>query len=572
MHFSVPQIWESIGSVLAFILILGLIKYTWQLRARVTALSNLYGLEAKIRGTRPYSDEQSLLRAIMAESRMCLGFQNMTILEVQPDTSLKLIAGTSAEHEQLINEAFVIEKGEGIVGRVLETERAYYARKATADPWYRADPRFPGTRSEYAVPIYSAGRLVGILDVQDRRKSALSAANRAAIENLADFVGRIWDSMRYVSSLLTMLGPVAKPSSADSDLRSTLSGIARSARDQLGARQVYLFEKSSPSGALELRAIEGIDISSPNPEVLDVLRVAGGLALAQEEPVTFISPTSGKTPQEGERRLPELFGAQGVGSVVLAPLSVEKQQLGMLALGFTRDWEPNPDTRRALVVLADIAALAIARTQLYGKQIQLDRERIAWELHHEIGQLGAISALANSLLADPQLGSLAGRELNLILNISSGMSTNLRYLHDTWREMPSDNLYTELSSIADRARRAYGIHFSVTWNGPTEAIPPELARPLRLAMSESLSNSIRHSRARNITFEGNITSDLVSMRIEDDGEGFDRSTINPRGLTALEQAITAVHGQCHVTSAKGRGTCVWFEVPIGVPALVSGAG
>jgi NarL family two-component system sensor histidine kinase LiaS len=77
---------------------------------------------------------------------------------------------------------------------------------------------------------------------------------------------------------------------------------------------------------------------------------------------------------------------------------------------------------------------------------------------------------------------------------------------------------------------------------------------------EAVSNAIRHADASNIHITLAFDPDGVSLRVQDDGIGFDASDSRQRGHTfglrsMRERAIT-VGGELKVISKHGQGTTV----------------
>jgi len=81
---------------------------------------------------------------------------------------------------------------------------------------------------------------------------------------------------------------------------------------------------------------------------------------------------------------------------------------------------------------------------------------------------------------------------------------------------------------------------------------------------EALQNAAKHAGP------GASASVLLSdadgelrFRVEDDGQGFEPSRIEPgAGLTILADRLSAVGGAIRIDSTAGRGTCVAGEIPV----------
>jgi signal transduction histidine kinase len=82
------------------------------------------------------------------------------------------------------------------------------------------------------------------------------------------------------------------------------------------------------------------------------------------------------------------------------------------------------------------------------------------------------------------------------------------------------------------------------------------------AVSEALTNSIKHAHASVVHVEVNIGEGLLRIRVRDDGRG-GADFAGGSGLVGLKDRVEALGGQLGVQSVPGAGTTVWAELPIG---------
>src|SRR3712207_9120521 len=88
----------------------------------------------------------------------------------------------------------------------------------------------------------------------------------------------------------------------------------------------------------------------------------------------------------------------------------------------------------------------------------------------------------------------------------------------------------------------------------------------------TLFRSVTHSRATSV--EVTVTRDqgVATMRIEDDGQGFDEARLSERaaaghvGLRALGELLVDAGGSLRLASAPGKGTSLVATVPLATPA------
>jgi signal transduction histidine kinase len=101
-----------------------------------------------------------------------------------------------------------------------------------------------------------------------------------------------------------------------------------------------------------------------------------------------------------------------------------------------------------------------------------------------------------------------------------------------------------------------------------DGLTPEATALLFRAAQESIRNVVQHSDARLVTIEAHASQGLAVLEVDDDGRGFDESTLGDRredghfGLRTLGDLVADSGGTLTVRSAPGAGTQVRLEVPL----------
>lgn len=132
-------------------------------------------------------DVPALLRTASAAIRKRFKYFNVAVFLVDPD-DVQTIIGSVVEgaYEKAIENPPRITRGEGFIGWAAEKGEVAFSNDATNDPRYAPDP-FPGeARSEIAVPIKIGGQVVGVLDVQENAKGALTNHDLGLLRTFAD--------------------------------------------------------------------------------------------------------------------------------------------------------------------------------------------------------------------------------------------------------------------------------------------------------------------------------------------------------------------------------------------------
>jgi signal transduction histidine kinase len=96
-----------------------------------------------------------------------------------------------------------------------------------------------------------------------------------------------------------------------------------------------------------------------------------------------------------------------------------------------------------------------------------------------------------------------------------------------------------------------------------ESLRPDQSIALYRIVQEALTNVARHARARAVGVRFDEDGSGMTLRVTDDGRGFDAAPAGGRGfgLMGIRERARQMGGMAAVTSAPGRGTEVRVELP-----------
>ncbi len=249
------------------------------------------------------------------------------------------------------------------------------------------------------------------------------------------------------------------------------------------------------------------------------------------------------------------FFASTICTVLLAQLIV----IGVAGT-FADDWY-------ALALTASIGIMMFA----FSKQIQAvqrlrdaqseiarlavvdERERFARDMHDVLGHSLTVvtvkSELARKLLRrDPDR---AEHELADIERLTRSALADLRASVAGYRAM---SLGTELS-----AAHAALVAADVTPHLPAspEVVAPELRETFAWVLRESVTNVVRHARARNCW----VALERRAIIIGDDGRGMSEIATSGHGVAGIRERARRVGGAVSIEPGDGGGTIVAVRVP-----------
>jgi PAS domain S-box-containing protein len=249
----------------------------------------------------------------------------------------------------------------------------------------------------------------------------------------------------------------------------------------------------------------------------------------------------------------------------------------VLAISRLNDWRGLEAGR--LLMLHDITEQKKSNMQILAQQRALailqERERLGRELHDSTGQVLGFASLklgaARQLIADDQAAE-ADRQLEQLESAILEAHADLReYILNLRVTSPGEKtFFAALQHYLDGYCQNYGIQVDVSIGpGVDESLFDSEETRLQLfrILQEAFSNARKHAKTDCVQASFERENDLLRVRIQDSGQGFDPQQAAGRGgahfgmQTMLERA-EQLGGALRVQSAPGAGTCVVVEVPV----------
>jgi len=206
-----------------------------------------------------------------------------------------------------------------------------------------------------------------------------------------------------------------------------------------------------------------------------------------------------------------------------------------------------------------------------------ERERLARELHDTIAQdltgLVMLAQRARRSGGDPDVLALIEDVARETLGETRALvAAGTAVAGATAAESPAEaaerlDLDGALDRLAARFERETGVIVAIARPEPGEATGPGLPRDVEVVVlrcaQEALANARKHARASRIEIAVGRTPDAVTLRVADDGIGFDPATARDGfGLAGMRDRLALVDGSLRVDSAPGRGTVLGVRVPV----------
>ncbi|MEW6210046.1 MAG: two-component regulator propeller domain-containing protein [Acidobacteriota bacterium] len=222
-----------------------------------------------------------------------------------------------------------------------------------------------------------------------------------------------------------------------------------------------------------------------------------------------------------------------------------------------------------LVYRRRVAALKRAHSaqEAFSRQLiesqERERKRIASELHDSLGQnllviknwamigLGALKDGERGRDELQEISSTATQSINEVREIAYNLRPHL---------LDEVGLTEALRAMLKKVAASSGIEFFVD----VDAIDDLFTKPSEISVyrivQEGVNNIVRHAEARSAQVTVRRDGREVTIRISDDGRGFDQSSGKGLGLVGVSERARMLGGKFNAHSAPDEGTTVTVKV------------
>jgi PAS domain S-box-containing protein len=203
-----------------------------------------------------------------------------------------------------------------------------------------------------------------------------------------------------------------------------------------------------------------------------------------------------------------------------------------------------------------------------------ERARIARDLHDDFSQRLALQCIElEQMRKNLPESELEGRaRLQKLLKGTKSMSADIRSLSHELHSSRLEfiGLLPAVSGLCNEIAEKYKIEVQFTGGEVPFNVPKDIALCLFRVTQEALGNVVKHSQTNRTIVELDMNASGVSLRVTDNGRGFDPGAANPDagiGLLGMTERLRLVGGKLSIRSELMRGTEILAEVPL--PAIAS---
>jgi two-component system sensor histidine kinase UhpB len=193
---------------------------------------------------------------------------------------------------------------------------------------------------------------------------------------------------------------------------------------------------------------------------------------------------------------------------------------------------------------------------------EAERQRIAQELHDEVGQslTAVLLGLKQALdIAPPEVAD----ELQPVRETTRASLEEVRRISQRLRPgvLADLGLLDSLSSLASDLTARTGVSVLRGFPPGLPALTSETELVVYRVAQEALTNVARHAHARQVELGLSRRGDVLVLRVADDGIGR-AGAVAGAGIQGMQERAQMVGGRLDVRSREGGGTEVLLEVPV----------
>jgi two-component system nitrate/nitrite sensor histidine kinase NarX len=406
----------------------------------------------------------------------------------------------------------------------------------------------------HCLGLARGGREYGLLNIYLGQSKSLDAREQTLLGVMSNEISLALESQHLRSRELSMLLHLQRVRRQNT-LRGELSELLYHTVTALEIAGGALFVADSAASEVESLA----QVGQPQQATWEL--VEGVVSGAQEAQAPLII-----------NDLQQEHGVDaGLRSLLLVPLGIKEQTRGSLVL-----WATQPDvfTRRRVRlvnVLAGQLSLLVENHRLYAhaehKATLAERARLAREIHDGLAQtLGYLKLRAAQItrwLDDGQIERV-GDGLKELRGLLAETYVDTREAIDGLRLKPGGG---RLDAWLDQALVDFsnltGIRIK-TAPAPEWSLSPEAQAQLLRVVQEALNNIRKHAAATQVTLDWDATPFGLTLRIADDGCGFDAADVPPmsqHGLNIMRERAELLDADLQIISQPGAGTQVLLRLP-----------
>jgi signal transduction histidine kinase len=202
-----------------------------------------------------------------------------------------------------------------------------------------------------------------------------------------------------------------------------------------------------------------------------------------------------------------------------------------------------------------------------------EQDRIAKHLHETLGPDLAYLCLKLDQLSNP--GYMDGSvtihsEIETMHSVANNAYNQVRSLlselRDEHQALSSTDLVSDVKECALLIGARANFQVNLKTDGNRKILPPQIQRQILYLVREAIRNIERHAHAQNVNLTLNWGDDGLTIKISDDGQGFDVSrklnNDGHYGIRIIQEIVDELNGSLSVESGQNEGTQITLWLPL----------
>lgn len=204
-----------------------------------------------------------------------------------------------------------------------------------------------------------------------------------------------------------------------------------------------------------------------------------------------------------------------------------------------------------------------------------ERLNLSRELHDDLGQKLTLMSLYLSILENgiPETTEFYAEQIAQIVKINLIISESIstvRNLSDSLRlgVLGKAGLIEEIQKRCEKTKELYKIDCDCTVQEELLNIDFRflISKEVYRIFQESITNIIRHAEASKILINLSLDNNYFIMEIQDNGKGFNKSTMrkNSLGLLGMQERASLINAEFQIDSELNKGTLITLSIPTNI--------
>jgi two-component system, NarL family, sensor kinase len=211
----------------------------------------------------------------------------------------------------------------------------------------------------------------------------------------------------------------------------------------------------------------------------------------------------------------------------------------------------------------------LTATEAILKGEEQERTRLAKDLHDGLGGMlsgikYSFNTMKGNMIMTPDNAQAFERSMDML---DSSIKEMRRVAHNMMPEaLVKFGLDTALKDFCNDIQQSGALHISYQSIGLENTTTDQtVSITIYRIVQELINNTMKHAVAKNAIVQVTKIDNLITVTVEDDGKGFDKTVINtPRGMGwgNITNRVEFLKGKIDVDSQHGKGTSVHIEINI----------